>query len=277
MFGHVTLLTFAFVNVYTYIKCTMFKEERQSAILDLVDRQGRVRVNDLAKRFAVSLMTIRRDLRELELHGLLKTSYGGAYPSANLPLENINKIYTRMKTRTLEKQRIAHAIAKMVGPGEMIFLGSGTTTTFVAKALSLRSDITVVTNALTVMEELATNAKMTVIAIGGFLRRNEYSFYGHFSETILKDLIVDKVIVGMRGIDPKFGLTSDFPMELNTDRMIINTGQSVIVAGDHSKIGYVATSVVAPLNVADMVITDSKADSGIIAQIEQQGVKVKIV
>lgn len=277
MFGHVTLLTFAFVNVYTYIKCTMFKEERQSAILDLVDRQGRVRVNDLAKRFAVSLMTIRRDLRELELHGLLKTSYGGAYPSANLPLENINKIYTRMKTRTLEKQRIAHAIAKMVGPGEMIFLGSGTTTTFVAKALSLRSDITVVTNALTVMEELATNAKMTVIAIGGFLRRNEYSFYGHFSETILKDLIVDKVIVGMRGIDPKFGLTSDFPMELNTDRMIINTGQSVIVAGDYSKIGYVATSVVAPLNVADMVITDSKADSGIIAQIEQQGVKVKIV
>lgn len=277
MFGHVTLLTFTFVNVYTYIKCTMFKEERQSAILDLVDRQGRVRVNDLAKRFAVSLMTIRRDLRELELHGLLKTSYGGAYPSANLPLENINKIYTRMKTRTLEKQRIAHAIAKMVGPGEMIFLGSGTTTTFVAKALSLRSDITVVTNALTVMEELATNAKMTVIAIGGFLRRNEYSFYGHFSETILKDLIVDKVIVGMRGIDPKFGLTSDFPMELNTDRMIINTGQSVIVAGDHSKIGYVATSVVAPLNVADMVITDSKADSGIIAQIEQQGVKVKIV
>ncbi len=119
----------------------------------------------------------------------------------------------------------------------MIFLGSGTTTTFVAKALSLRSDITVVTNALTVMEELATNANMTVIAIGGFLRRNEYSFYGHFSETILKDLIVDKVIIGMRGIDPKYGLTSDFPMEMNTDRMIINTGRSVIVAGgDHSKL-----------------------------------------
>ncbi|MGI6260100.1 MAG: DeoR/GlpR family DNA-binding transcription regulator [Anaerolineaceae bacterium] len=277
MFDYVLLLTFVGANVYTIMECMVFKEERQTAIVELVDKQGRVSVNDLSKRFSVSQMTIRRDLRELEQHGLLKTSYGGAYPSANLPLENINKIYTRMKIRTQEKQRIAQAIAQMVGIGEMIFLGSGTTTTFVAKALSLRSDITVVTNALTVMEELATNANMTVIAIGGFLRRNEYSFYGHFSETILKDLIVDKVIIGMRGIDPKYGLTSDFPMEMNTDRMIINTGRSVIVAGDHSKIGYVATSVVAPLNVADMVITDSKADPKITAQIEEQGVKVKIV
>ena len=182
-----------------------------------------------------------------------------------------------MKFRIEEKQKIAKAIASMIGSGEMIFLGSGTTTTYVAKALAFRSDITVVTNALTVMEELATNASMTVIAIGGFMRRNEYSFYGHFSETILKDLIVDKVIMGMRGIDPKHGLTSDFPMEMNTDRMIMNTGRNVIIAVDHTKIGYVATSVVAPISTADIIVTDRKAKPEIIAQIRQQGVKVTIV
>lgn len=254
----------------------MFKEERHKTIVDLLDHQGRLSVKDLAHRFDVSLMTIRRDLRELEEQGLLKTSYGGAYPSANVPLENINKIYSRMKTRTQEKQSIAYAIARMVGFGEMVFLGSGTTTTFVAKALAFRSDITVVTNALTVMEELATNAAMTVIAIGGFIRRNEYSFYGHFTETILKDLIVDKVIVGMRGVDPVYGLTSDFPMELNTDRMIINTGRQVIVAADASKIGYVATSVVAPLSAADLIVTDKKANPEIVNQIKEQGIQVAI-
>lgn len=222
-------------------------------------------VKDLADLFKVSLMTIRRDLRELEIRGLLKTSYGGALPVANVPLENINQIYARMKFRIEEKQKIAKAIASMIGSGEMIFLGSGTTTTYVAKALAFRSDITVVTNAL------------TVIAIGGFMRRNEYSFYGHFSETILKDLIVDKVIMGMRGIDPKHGLTSDFPMEMNTDRMIMNTGRNVIIAVDHTKIGYVATSVVAPISTADIIVTDRKAKPEIITQIRQQGVKVTIV
>lgn len=255
----------------------MYKEERQNAIIDLLEHKGRVSVKDLAKQFNVSLMTIRRDLRVLELSGALKTCYGGAYSPTNVPLENINRIYDRMKSQTQEKQDIAQAIARMIGIGEMVFLGSGTTTTYVAKALAFRSDITVVTNALTVMEELATNASMTVIAIGGFMRRNEYSFYGHFSETILKDLIVDKVIMGMRGIDPKHGLTSDFPMEMNTDRMIMNTGRNVIIAVDHTKIGYVATSVVAPISTADIIVTDRKAKPEIIAQIRQQGVKVTIV
>jgi len=255
----------------------MYKEERQNAIIDLIEHEGRISVKDLAQQFNVSLMTIRRDLRVLELSGALKTCYGGAYSPTYVPLENINRIYDRMKSQTQEKQDIAQAIARMIGIGEMVFLGSGTTTTYVAKALSCRSDITVVSNALTVIEELATNASMSVIGIGGFLRRNEYSFYGHFSESILKDLIVDKVVMGMRGIDPKHGLTSDFPMELNTDRQIINTGRMVIIAADYTKIGYVATSLVAPLTAIDIIVTDRKADPDIINQIRQQGVKVIIV
>ena len=109
------------------------------------------------------------------------------------------------------------------------------------------------------------------------MRRNEYSFYGHFSESILKDLIVDKVVMGMRGIDPDHGLTSDFPMELNTDRHIINTGRMIIIAADYTKIGYVATSLVAQLSAVDMIVTDRKADPRIISKIRQQGVKVVIV
>ncbi len=254
----------------------MYKEERQNAIIDLIEHKGRISVKDLAQQFNVSLMTIRRDLRLLEMSGALKTCYGGAYSPTYVPLENINRIYDRMKSHTQEKRQIAQAIARIIGFGEMVFLGSGTTTTYVAKALACRSDITVVSNALTVIEELATNAAMTVIAVGGFMRRNEYSFYGHFSESILKDLIVDKVIMGMRGIDSEHGLTSDYPMELNTDRMIINTGRSVIIAADNSKIGYVATSLVAPLSAVDMIVTDRKANPEIIAKIRQQGVKVII-
>lgn len=255
----------------------MYKEERQKIIIDLLEKTRRISVSDLAYKFNVSKMTIRRDLELLEHQGLIRKTYGGAIAAANLPINNEAHMYERMKLFTTEKQRMANYIARMIAPGEMIFLGSGTTTTFVAKALAIRSDITVVTNALTVMEELATNAEMTVIGIGGFLRRNEYSFYGHFADSILNDLRVDRVIMGMRGVHPEHGLTTDFPQEMHTDRKIILTSDNVIIAADRTKIGYIASSVLAPLNVAKMIVTTEGVNESYIDQIRKKGIQVKIV
>lgn len=255
----------------------MYKEERQKIILELLDKIRNVKVSDLAEKFKVSEMTIRRDLIGLEREGLIQKTYGGAIAIASLQLGNEIHMYERMKLLATEKQRIANHIARMIAPGEMIFLGSGTTTTFVAKALSFRTDITVVTNALTVMEELATNANMTVIGIGGFLRRNEYSFYGHFADATLNDLHVDKVIMGMRGVHPEHGLTSDYPQEMHTDRMIIHTSENVIIAADRTKIGHIASSVLAPLSVTKMLVTTVGVNEDYIQQIRNQDIRVDIV
>ncbi|MDX9863408.1 MAG: DeoR/GlpR family DNA-binding transcription regulator [Anaerolineaceae bacterium] len=255
----------------------MYKEERQKIILDLVDKTRNVKVSDLANKFKVSEMTIRRDLEVLEREGLIQKTYGGAIAAANLPINNEAHMYERMRLLATEKQRMANYIARLVTPGEMIFLGSGTTTTFVAKALSFRSDITVVTNALTVMEELATNAEMTVIGIGGFLRRNEYSFYGHFADAVLNDLRVDRVIMGMRGVHPEHGLTSDFPQEIHTDRKIIQTSDNVIIAADRTKIGYIASSVLAPLSAAKMIVTTAGVNETYVQLIREKAIRVEIV
>lgn len=255
----------------------MYKEERQRIISELIDKKGNVNVADLADTFKTSPMTIRRDLSDLEHQGLVLKTYGGAVATANLPLRNDAHLDDRMKLLAIEKRRIANYIVRMIEPNEMIFLGSGTTTTFIAKALSFRTDITVVTNALTVMEELATNANMTVIGIGGFLRRNEYSFYGHFTDATLHDLHVDKVIMGVRGVHPERGLTTDFPQEMQTDRMIIHTSDNVIIAADRTKIGHVATSVLAPLNAAKILVTTEGVDPVLIQQIRDKHVRVEIV
>jgi DeoR family transcriptional regulator, fructose operon transcriptional repressor len=254
----------------------MYKEQRQKTIVNIIDDQGHVTVADLASMFKVSEMTIRRDLSELESHGLVEKTYGGAFAAANLPLSNEMHLYERMKLLADEKRRIANAIERMINPNEFIFLGSGTTTTFIAKALRFRSDVSVVTNALTVMEELATNGKMTVIGIGGFLRRNEYSFYGHFADTTLNNLHVDKVIMGMRGVHPEHGLTSDFPQEMHTDQLILKTSSNIIIAADRTKIGYVASSVLAPLSVVKIIVTSKGVNKNWVQQIQDKGVKVII-
>jgi DeoR/GlpR family transcriptional regulator of sugar metabolism len=203
--------------------------------------------------------------------------YGGAVAVVYLPLYNEMHLYDRMKLLAEEKSRIANHIVRMIETNEMIFLGSGTTTTYIAKALVFRTDITVVTNALTVMEELATNARMLVIGVGGFLRRTEYSFYGHFADEIVNSLRVGKVIIGMRGVHPDYGLTSDFPQEIQSDRLIIGASDNVIVAADRTKIGYVASSFVAPLSAARTIVTTTGVDRGTVESIRGQGVRVEIV
>ena len=255
----------------------MHHEERIKIINKLLDQNGQVSVAELAKMFFVSEMTVRRDLKALEKQGLVQKTYGGAVAAANLPLKNEMHMYERMKLLADEKYRIACYIARMIEPNEMIFLGSGTTTTFVAKALSFRSDITVVTNALTVMEELASNANMLVIGVGGFLRRTEYSFYGNFTEAALKDLRVNKVIIGMRGVHPEYGLTTDFPQEMHTDRFLIEISKNVIIAADRTKIGYVASSFLGPLTAAKTIVTTNGVDVEQVQKIRNHGVEVEIV
>lgn len=57
---------------------SILPEERKNAILQELDRTGKVKVIDFAEQFQVSQETIRRDLMILEEKGLLKRVYGGA-------------------------------------------------------------------------------------------------------------------------------------------------------------------------------------------------------
>jgi DeoR/GlpR family transcriptional regulator of sugar metabolism len=219
-------------------------------------------------------MTIRRDLYEIERDDLLERTHGGAVLPHRLVSYNELPTIKRMDLLKDEKFRIAREVVSRIKEREVIFLGSGTTTLYVAKELHQRDDITILTNAVTVINELNIEAKMQIIAIGGFLRREEQSMIGHFAERVIEDLRVDKVIVGMRGVHPRFGLTSEDPQELVTDRKILGISDNVIVVADHSKIGYVSTSRVAPITAARTIITTKNAPDEYVQGIRALGVEV---
>jgi DeoR/GlpR family transcriptional regulator of sugar metabolism len=252
----------------------MLKDERQQLIVQELERKGSVMVEDLATHFDVSRMTIRRDLYEIELTNRLKRTHGGAVLPTKSGGYNELPTHKRMEMLRDEKIRIAKAVAPMIQEKETIFLGSGTTTLYVTRELCDRDDITVLTNAVTVLNELIINGHMQVIAIGGFLRREEQSMIGHFAERVIEDLRVDKVIVGMRGVHPRFGLTNEDPQELMTDRKILGISDDVIVVADHTKIGHVSTSRAAPITAASTVVTSEEAQSELVEAIRAQGVQV---
>jgi DeoR/GlpR family transcriptional regulator of sugar metabolism len=255
----------------------MYKEQRIQAILEILERNGNVTVQELKEKFQVSDMTIRRDLKLLERRSAIERIYGGALRSKKSANHKEPPIIERMNSMADEKKKIAEYVVKIINANETIFLGSGTTTLYVARELIIRDDITTVTNSVPILHELANNSNMSVINVGGFLRRSELSLIGVFTEAVLESIRVNKVIIGMRGIHPVYGFSCEHPQELMTDRRIIEISDDVIVIADHTKIGQVATNIVSPITSASSIITSGRADPHLVEQIRDLGVEVTIV
>jgi len=252
----------------------MLKPERINKIIDILEEKGSVNVKKLSDYFDVTMMTIRRDLDEIEARNMINRTHGGAVFNISQEKKNELPSLDRIDLMASEKARIAEKTSELLNSDEVVFLGSGTTTLYVARAIAGREDISIVTNSLIILNELALNGRMPLIGIGGLLRRSEFSMIGHSSVEMIKDMHIDKLIMGMRGVHPRFGLTSDNPQELITDKMLIEISDQVIIVADHTKIGHVAASRTAMIEDADMIVTTRIASKEMVETIRDRGVEV---
>lgn len=248
------------------------KEERQRLILEIVRDNQQATVSELSRRFDVSEVTIRRDLRELDERGGLRRAHGGAIVATPAPPEP--PVVQRMTQAEHCKACIGRAAAALVSDGDSIFIGSGSTTAYVARHLVDRKDLTVVTNALNVATELATAEGVTVVVTGGMMRASELSLIGHIAEQSLREVRIDKVIMGMRAISLEAGMTNDYLPEVMTDRTIIEMAPDLIVVADHTKFGKVASAYIAPVERITTLVTNSNTNPETLARLEEMGVRV---
>jgi DeoR/GlpR family transcriptional regulator of sugar metabolism len=249
--------------------------ERQQRLLRTIEQRQRITVNQIVAQFEVSLATARRDLETLADQGKVQRVHGGAIAVRQAPPEP--PVLQRTAEQTSEKVRIGQAAADLIHDGETVFLGSGTTVLEVARQLRGKRDLTIITNSVLVVNEVADATGLTVISLGGMLRHSEMSLIGHITELALSELRADKVILGIRAIDPENGLTSGYLPETMTDRAILKIGREVIVVADHTKCGVSATAFVAPITTVHTLITDSATPDDFIAAVRAQGVTVLVV
>jgi len=253
----------------------LLKSERQQRILQLVQENAQATVAELSRHFGVSEATVRRDLEELSENGHLRRTHGGALRAEQAAPEP--PVYQRTTEQAEEKRRIGQAAAERVADGETVFIGSGTTTLEVARALVGKRHITVITNALNVANVLAGDPNITLIIVGGLLRPSELSMIGHLTEQALKELRADKVIIGIHAIHPRQGLMNEYLPETMTDREIIRAGTQVIVVADHTKFNKLSAAFVAPVEAIQTVITDSGAPGDAVDALRQAGLEVIVV
>jgi DeoR/GlpR family transcriptional regulator of sugar metabolism len=235
------------------------KEERHQRIVEMVRQSRQATIAELSRAFEVSNVTIRRDLRELAALGVLRRAHGGAIAAVPAPPEP--PVVQRMTQSETRKACIGRAAASLVSDGESVFIGSGSTTAYVVRNLAARKNLTVVTNALNVATELAAAPDVTVVVTGGMMRASELSLVGHITEQALREVRVDKVILGMRAM---------------TDRTIIEMAPELIVVADHTKFGNVASAYVAPVQRITTLVTDAAADHRVLARFEELGIRIQV-
>lgn len=253
----------------------MLIEERRRAILQTLNRDGRVLVADLARRFETSEVTIRKDLESLHGHGLVHRTHGGALPSQEGALEDPT-LHEKEKLHRQEKLRIAAAAARLVEEGQVIILDSGTTTTAIARALRNFRNLTIVTNAVNIAAELSGTA-LEVILTGGTLRKNSFSLVGPIAEETLHRLNADLLFLGVDGFDVHFGLSTPNLLEAKVNRVMVEVAKRTVAVCDSSKFGRRSLSLIAPPNALHQIITDRNIPKSDLRSLKKAGIEVTLV
>lgn len=248
--------------------------QRRTSILDILNHTGFVRVLDLSKSLNVSTVTIRKDLEELEKAGFLARMHGGAKKAVDDEQNGID-YESRMLVRKEEKIRIAKAAAGLVSEGSSAIMNVGSTCAYVSEELKAKKRLTIVTNALQILNNLCTCPWITTIFLGGRFNTDMQITVGDDVGDQLKKYVVDKLFMGMDGVDPSMGATTFNPVEDHLMRQMIAQAKEKILVVDGSKIGKVTFTRIAPLTDFDTVITNcTESNAETLRQIEALGLKV---
>ncbi|TDL83855.1 DeoR/GlpR family DNA-binding transcription regulator [Meridianimarinicoccus aquatilis] len=227
---------------------------RQTDILEIALSEGKVTVEDLATRFAVTVQTIRRDLAELADIGKLERVHGGAVlPSG---VSNIGYEHRR-DLHHAEKAAIAKRCAAEIPDSSSVFLNIGTSTEQVARELLTRTDLMVVTNNINVANILVANENCDIVVAGGLLRRADGGLVGDLTSQVIAQFKFDFAVIGCSALDEDGDLLDFDVQEVSVSKSIIRQARRTYLVADNSKFYRSAPARIASMRDIDMFFTDS--------------------
>ncbi|MDP4502039.1 DeoR/GlpR family DNA-binding transcription regulator [Nonomuraea turcica] len=235
----------------------MLAAQRRDLLLERLSRDGRIIAKDLAAELGISEDSIRRDLRDLAAAGLCQRVYGGALPVSPA----IADYATRQHVEVSGKQRVAAAAAALIEPGSTAILDGGTTTLAVVRALPLDLRATVVTHSPTVASALAGHQDVEVYLIGGRLFKHSMVACGAAAVEAARGLHADLFLLGVTGVHPEAGLTTDDADEAAMKRALARQAADTYVLASSEKIGAASRFTVLPLADVAGVVTDAGSEN----------------
>ncbi len=239
--------------------------ERQSKILQLLDRDSQTSVRELAVLLGVSSVTIRQDLNFLEGEGLLKRIHGGAV------MKDADDIAIRLGINYEKKLRIARKVATYIHDGETILIESGSTNALLAREL-LKKNVTIITTNVYITRQFRKKEQARIILLGGMYQHESESLVGKITRYCIDQINYDKAFIGIDGYTSKTGFTLRDLFRADISSYIIKKSKEVFVVTDSSKFG--KSELTNICNACDIhhVATDSDLDKQFIKEFRQAGI-----
>lgn len=230
----------------------MKKKERTEAIISALREAQTLSVQALSERFGVSVITIRKDLQQLESEGLVIRTFGGVTLGTNGD-ETYQSAYNR--------QRIADRILEEIHEGDCIILNAGETTRLIARGLLHFQRLRIITNSVYVTKELSEKKGFQVIFLGGEMNASAVFTFGPDAAAQLEQYRADMLIISPSGLSHERGLTTRHPEAADLLRMMTLRANRIIIAADERKIGYESFYHVCDTSKISMLVTNTPASS----------------
>lgn len=250
----------------------MIPGERRKSILELLKNKKVVSVNELAKLLKTTTATIRRDLNKLHKENLLDRVHGGAR-YFDLLVVDVPPERRRLENVAI-KEKIAEKACEFVDDGSTIILDSGSTTLFMGKVLSLKKDVTVITNSIEISIEFSEYNNLNVICTGGLLRKETFDFVGSIAESIFDDINADYLFLCTGGISSEIGITEPDIQVASIKTKMIESSKKVVLVTDSTKFLRSSMVSVCSIDKIDYIITDSMAPKEELEAIKNKGVDI---
>lgn len=246
--------------------------KRRALILKELDKNGQVNVQQLSSALGVSAVTIRNDLGNLEKHNLLVRAHGGAFKMNKFALTVTEKKQINLK----EKRLIGKKAASLINEDDSIILDSGTTTFEISNNLSHLKKVTVISNALDIINNLSQQNNVELMMLGGYLKEFSMSFVGPMAERNLKQVYCNKLFLGIDGIKRNSGIFTYHLEEAYLNQIMIEMADDVFVVADSTKFKKSGRALICGFEKINKLITDDKIEDEMLEFLKNHNVEVII-
>lgn len=250
----------------------MLAVERRNNILKIIGIHGTVKVSDLSNKFSVTEETIRRDLERLDKEGKLIKTHGGAVLQENVSVEY--SFDDRLKVNIEEKERIASLANELIEDGDTVFVDMSTTALLLMKFLGESINVTVITNSLRCLVDLAGKPNINLISLGGTFDERAYSFIGPTAYKNIDNYYVDKTIFSVKAIGVEYGLMDSKENLAHIKKKMIKNSRKSILLADAGKFDKNALIKVSDFSYIDTLVTTKKLDSNWVKYLNNKNVEV---
>ena len=256
----------------------MLAKERQNKILEILYKNKTIKIQEIVREFSVSSETARRDLESIQDLGIAKRIHGGAVLLEDSgwmgePLSNDGKTRWEKQHGRIERDAIGKKAAEFIHEGESICLDVGTTVHEISKHMTHMKNVTVVTNSIAVLTELA-DSDISLYILGGHFDANERELKGMLSENALQFFYVDKAFIGAGGVTLDGDITDFDLQEATFKKKICEHANKVYLVANSEKFGVNAFSYCCPLSEVDIIITDPMLPKAYADRIQEMGIKL---